>query len=439
MTDFERSAAEREAARIERERRRAARTAGGWTDPPPAPEPEEVSEQEEPEPYQQDAERPLGTRRATHAERMSRRSPAPTATRAPRPDRPRQGHAWVGRIIIVLALAAVIAVLWFVNSLFQPLGTSPHGHVTVVVPHNAGARQIGDLLAKDGVVPSGFFFNLRATLAGDRGKLYAGTYHLELGMSYGRVLTILSTPPPTIKTSELTLIEGLTRAKIDKLLRSQHIGTGYLAATRHSPLLNPVAYGAPRSTPSLEGFLFPDTYQLRDPITVPELVRAQLETFKLEFAKVNLSYARAHRLTPYDVLIIASLVQGEAQTAHDFPLVASVIYNRLRLGMLLQIDATTRYAVGNYTKPLTESQLHSNSPWNTRVHAGLPPTPIDNPGLAAIQAAAHPARSNYIYYVTKVCGHGALAFASSGAQFDALVAAYYAKRTQLHGRSPTNC
>jgi uncharacterized YceG family protein len=347
----------------------------------------------------------------------------------------------VGRIIALLAVIIAAAVVWFVVQLFQPFGTSPHGQVTVVVPQHAGARQIGDLLAKDGVVPSGFFFNLRATLAGDRGKLYAGTYHLKLDMSYSQVLTILSTPPPTVnvKTSELTLIEGLTLRKIDKLLRSQHIHGNYLAATRRSRLLNPASYGAPRHTPSLEGFLFPDTYRLRDPITVNALVAYQLRTFKLEFAKVNLSYARAHHLTPYDVLIIASLVQGEAETAHDFPLVASVIYNRLRLGMLLGIDATTRYAVDNYTSPLTESQLHSPSPWNTRVHAGLPPTPIDNPGLAAIEAAAHPAQSHYLFYVTKVCGHGALSFASTGSQFDALVAAYNAKRAALHGRSPTNC
>jgi UPF0755 protein len=455
MGDSERSAAEREAARLERERRRAARSGRGFTepapqpeavdwlepvadpfpDPPPDPETDPVGhEPDEHEPFA-DEERPLGTRRVAHGERVRRRTKAPAAPRAAGPRR----HVWVGRVIAVLALLIVLGALWFVDQLFQPFGTSPHGQVTVVVPHNAGARQIGDLLAKDGVVPSGFFFNLRATIAGDRGKLYAGTYHLKLDMTYSQVLTILSTPPPTVKTSELTLIEGLTRQKIAKLLSSQGIGNDYLALTRHSPLLDPTAYGAPRGTPSLEGFLFPDTYQLRDPITVAELVDDQLRTFKVEFAKVDLSYARAHHLTPYDVLIIASLVQGEAQTAHDFPLVASVIYNRLRLGMLLGIDATTRYAVGNYTSPLTESQLHSPSPWNTRVHAGLPPTPIDSPGLAAIEAAAHPAQSNYLYYVTKVCGHGALSFASNAAQFDAFVAAYNAERAKLHGRSPTNC
>ena len=121
------------------------------------------------------------------------------------------------------------------------------------------------------------------------------------------------------------------------------------------------------------------------------LVADQLDTFKAEFAKVNLGYARAKHLTPYDVLNIASLIEAETPTAHDRPLVASVIYNRLADGMMLGLDSTTQYATGNFTRPLTVSQLHSPSPFNTRTHVGLPPTPIDNPGLAAIQAAAHPA------------------------------------------------
>ena len=106
----------------------------------------------------------------------------------------------------------------------------------------------------------------------------------------------------------------------------------------------------------------------------------QLKAFKQHFAKLNLGYARSHHLTPYDVLIIASLIEAEAATKHDRPLVASVIYNRLADGMALQLDSTTRFATGNYTKPLTVSQLHSRSPYNTRTHTGLPPTPDRQPG-----------------------------------------------------------
>jgi UPF0755 protein len=213
----------------------------------------------------------------------------------------------------------------------------------------------------------------------------------------------------------------------------------YFAATRRSPLISFAAYGAPRRTPDLEGFLFPDTYQLVEPINIQKLVNDQLTTFRQQFAHVNLAYARSKHLTPYDVLIIASLVQGEAATGHDQPLVASVIYNRLRLGMPLQIDATVRYAVGNYTRPITESQLHNGSPWNTYVQKGLPPTPIDNPGLAAIQAAAHPARTNFLYFVAKVCGNGSSVFESSYQQFQADEAKYQRARSARGGRSPERC
>jgi uncharacterized YceG family protein len=337
----------------------------------------------------------------------------------------------------MLVLAA--AVIWFLVQLFQPLHGSPHGQVTVTIPGHSNARQIGDQLAREGVVSSGLFFDLRATLAGERDDLRAGTYHLKLGMSYGAALKILTTAPPAAKTTNITITEGRTRAQINDLLRSQGVKGSYFAATRRSPLINFPGYGASRRTPDLEGFLFPDTYQLVEPISVAKLVHDQLTTFRQQFAHVNLGYARSKHLTPYDVLTIASMVQAEAATAHDRPLIASVIYNRLADGMPLQIDATTRYATGNYTKPLTQSELNSRSPYNTRVHKGLPPTPIDNPGLAAIQAAAHPAHTSFLYFVAKVCGNGSSVFESNYKQFQADVAKYQQARSARGGKSPERC
>jgi uncharacterized YceG family protein len=338
-----------------------------------------------------------------------------------------------------LLLAAAAALIWFLIELFQPFHGSPHGSVTVTVPAHSTARQVGDELAKAGVVPSGFFFEVRATLAGERGDLRAGTYHLKKGMTYDEALKVLTTAPPAAKTTNITITEGRTRAQINALLRAQGVKGSYFAATRNSPLINFAAYGAPRHTPDLEGFLFPDTYQLVAPVSIQKLVNDQLTRFRQEFAHVNLGYARSKHLTPYDVLTIASLVQGEAATAHDEPLIASVIYNRLRRGMPLQLDATTRYATGNYTKPLTQSQLNSRSPYNTRNHKGLPPTPIDNPGLAAIQAAAHPANTGYLYFVAKVCGNGASVFESTYKQFQADATKYQNARKARGGNSPTRC
>jgi len=391
-----------------------------------------------------------GTRRVGWRERSASsgraRPSRPTASSAPlRPRRapgapPRSRRRTIAlRAAAVLVLAIAAGVIWFAVELFQPFAGPGHGRVTVRIPPRLGARQVGDLLARDGVIDSGFFFYIRATLDGDRGKLFAGTYHLKLGMSYSQVLRILTTPPPAVQVTDVTIIPGETRRQVDALLRAQGVRGSYLAATVRSPLLSPTAYGAPASTPSLEGFLYPDTYQLREPISVSALVADQLTEFKHVFAQIDMRYARAHGLTPYDVLIIASIVEKEAATARDRPLVASVIYNRLRDGYPLGMDSTTRYEFNDYNKPLTNAQLSAPSPYNTRLHPGLPPTPIDSPGLASLLAAAHPPTTSYLYFVVKPCGNGEMVFTSSYSQFLADSARYQQARSALGGRSPTRC
>jgi UPF0755 protein len=373
-------------------------------------------------------ELPSGTRRVSHREtaggspgrkpRPAKPRPAkPRPAKRRRPPTARRSHArWIGRVSSVLALILAGALIWFLFELFQPLGSSPHGSVTVEIPAHSSATQIGKQLAADGVISSAFFFEARATLAGDRGDLRPGTYHFQLGMSYGSVLTALTKAPPAAKVSELTIAEGHTRQYVGKLLREQKIKGNYVAATRHSTLLDPRTYGAHGRPPSLEGFLFPDTFKLVEPVKVSALVADQLRDFKQRFATVKLGYARRKHLTPYDVLKIASLIEAEAASASARPLIASVIYNRLADGMMLQFDSTTEYATGNFTRPLTVSQLRSRSPYNTHTHFGLPPTPIDSPGLASIQAAANPARTRYLYFFAKPCSSGSV-FATSYSQF----------------------
>jgi UPF0755 protein len=462
---FGRSTEEREAARLERERRRAGRA--GAPEPQPIPmaapapaprasfatdsEPEGDTGEYDLDHEPEEPEVPSGIRRAHWTPGSGRAARDRTEPRAPRHDRlPRRNraqgataksgrHSRIGRGVAGLALVLAAALIWFLVSLFQPFHGSAKGSISVTIPPHTSASGIGDLLERDGVVSSATFFNLRAFLSGERGDLRSGTYHLQRDMSYGAALDVLTTPPPVAKVTELTIIEGKARSQVSALLHAQGIRGDYLVASRRSRLLNPRAYGAPASTRTLEGFLFPSTYQLVEPIGVNALVADQLRTFRQRFAGVNLSYARRKNLTPYDVLTVASLIQGEAQIARDRPLIASVIYNRLHDHMPLQIDATVRYATGNYKTPITVSQLASSSPFNTYTHKGLPPAPINSPGLAAIQAAAHPAGSNYLYFVVKPCANGAHAFASSYAQFLSEVNQYRTARNKAGGRSPVSC
>ena len=350
------------------------------------------------------------------------------------PGRRRRWPAVLG----LLGLAVVAVAVWFLVSIFQPFHGDGGRQVAVTIPRGAGMSRAADVLANRGVISSAFFFKLRAKLDGTS-DIKSGTYLLRTDASYGSVLTALEKGPPPAKATNVTITEGHTRREVDRLLRRTSLQGSYLSATLRSPLLRPQQYGAPRGVQSLEGFLFPATYQVAIGAPVRALVDKQVQTFKQRFRTVNLAYARSKHLTPYDVLTIASMIEREAALDRERPLVAAVIYNRLKQGIPLGIDATIRYAVNNFDRPLTLSQLAIDSPYNTRKHQGLPPTPIDNPGLKSIQAAAHPAHVGYLYYVVKPGACNEHAFSSTAAQFAQDQARYNSARAAKGGNSPTTC
>ncbi len=247
-------------------------------------------------------------------------------------------------------------------------------------------------------------------------------------------------PPPVVK---VLIPEGKTRAQIAQIAAADGLRGSYRLASRHSSLLDPVAYGAPRGTPDLEGFLFPATYDMDPGAPVSRLVEEQLIAFRENFGASEIARAGALHVTPYQLLIVASMVEREARIPSDRSKIAAVIYNRLAAGMPLGIDASIYYAVeletgiATYTHELTEAQLHIDSPYNTRTHVGLPPTPISNPGLASIEAAANPAHVSYMYYVAGADGCGEQVFSNTLAEFEVNVAAYKAAVARAGGHPPT--
>ena len=216
-------------------------------------------------------------------------------------------------------------------------------------------------------------------------------------------------PPPPPKPLRIIFPEGFTRrdmaervTAVDAIARTKRHVSPKLSGRAYLRLTSGKARVSGFGRKPYEGFLFPATYDFFKRTPTKTLVRDQLETFGENWAKVNLRYARKKNLTPYDVLIIASMVEKEAQAPRERPLVAAVIYNRLHNRMPLGMDSTIRYALNvPPTESLHESQLQSDNPYNTRIRAGLPPTPIANPGLASIKAAAHPAKVDYLYFVRK--------------------------------------
>jgi uncharacterized YceG family protein len=202
-------------------------------------------------------------------------------------------------------------------------------------------------------------------------------------------------------------------------IRKRHV-TPLLTAARYAAAASttPRPAGFPRGR-SIEGFLFPAGYVFGPSTTANGLIQLQLGQFAKEWAKVDVGTR-----TPYDVLIVASMVERETAAPEERKLVSAVIWNRLAKGMPLGIDATLRYGLGiQGTRPITAEELKNQTPYNTSVHKGLPPTPIGNPGLPSLQAAAHPAAVDYLYYVRKP-DHRHHFFTASEAEFCAKAKEY---------------
>ena len=195
----------------------------------------------------------------------------------------------------------------------------------------------------------------------------------------------------------ITAVNAIARER--RNVRPRLRAAEYLRLTRRSRLPGELAGDGKRRI--LEGFLFPATYEFLPETTTAQLINKQIVAFEKAWAKVDLAYAKSKNLTAYDVLIIASMVEKETLAPEERPLVAAVIYNRLKAGMTLGIDATLRYGLDiPPTESIRQSQLESDNPYNTRCAGctGLPPTPIANPGLASLQAAAHPAKVDYLFF-----------------------------------------
>ena len=212
----------------------------------------------------------------------------------------------------------------------------------------------------------------------------------------------------------LVVPEGYRISEIEDKLGSVGMSKkAYARVVREAP--SPPGYG---HHVNMEGFMFPATYSIRPGERPAALVDQQLAAFQENVAKVDMSYAKSKNLTPYDVLTIASMIEREARAPGDRAKVAAVIYNRLHRGMNLGIDATILYHLGSWSSTIHQSDIDSHEPYNTRTNPGLPPTPICNPGLASIEAAAHPAHVNYLYYVA-VPGQDAQYFTASYDDFKA--------------------
>jgi uncharacterized YceG family protein len=301
----------------------------------------------------------------------------------------------VGVLVLLGVLALLVLGLREAEHRVFGGGSSPGAEVTVTIPRGASIGEIGTILAKAKVVDSASRFELEAF--GSSG-LQPGTYVLRVHDGYDRAITALEAGPPPRPTKKLVIPEGLAARDIAQLTPKVGLsGADYEAAVKRAKPPEGFLQGSEKAA-TMEGFLFPATYDVQQPPTGDELVGQQLAAFTNNFDQVDLTKAKKKNLTPYDVLKIASMIEREAVYPPDRRKIAAVIYNRLKAKMPLGIDATIQYAVGSW-EPLKASDLDIDSPFNSRKVRGLPPTPIAAPGLASLQAAADPANVDYLYYV----------------------------------------
>jgi UPF0755 protein len=388
---------------------------------------------------------PLPTTRRTAVADRQPVSRAARAQRIGRPGRPTlpptspKPRRWFRRLLALIALLVIGAALYVINSTFQPFQSEneQEGAVAVKIPEGADAGGIGRLLEQKGVIKDARFFELNATLTLRRTKLITGNYVLRRHMTNGAAIEALMQGPKVrvVKTFKVTIPEGLSRREAAPAIQESGIDGSYLKASDSSrALARARKLGAPRRTRTLEGFLFPATYDLKAGSTADDLVDKQLDAFRDNFGSINLARAHKKNLSDYDVLIIASLIERETPSDKERPLIASVIYNRLALPEPLSIDASIRYQLNDWNSPLKQSELDKDTPYNLKINLGLPPTPIGNPGLASMKAAAKPAKTDYMFYVAKP---GAChAFAETLAEHEKNVAAYEKAREENGGKAP---
>lgn len=397
-------------------------------EPPRDPEPE--PQRFEPEPQRFEPRR--GPEPAT-APVPAEREPA-AAEPIPRPA---GGAVWRRRVLALVALGVAAALVWFGLALFQPFAAEGEGEIEVEILEGETADEIANLLAEKEVISNASLFGIRLTLAGKGDEIAAGTYTLAKNMSYGAAIDALSKAPGTNQIT-VTIPEGYTLDQIAKLASDSGLeGDYHKAASKPPKGFDPSKYGA-GGAGSLEGFLFPATYELEPGSSSQDLVGQQLAAFERSIRQVDMKYAESKNLDVYDVVTIASMIDREVQVPEERELVSAVIYNRLGSGEPLGIDATLRYALENYDEQLTQSDLATDTPYNTRLVAGLPPTPIGNPGLDSLEAAANPAKVDFRFYVVKPGSCGEHVFTASEQEFEQAVADYQAALEE-QGGSPTEC
>lgn len=320
----------------------------------------------------------------------------------PRRNRRRWGLVVLLLVILVVGLAGLGGAMSYYN--WCKGAGDDRRSVSVRIPQGATGDDVVDVLSESEVIRCGGIVGRSLLTRTGRGdEIRAGTYDLTTNMTLDRALAVITAAPEPVKTVTVTIPEGYRLTQIADVVHEE-LG---VSGEKFLDLANSGDYSLPpylpEGEPSAEGFLFPNTYEFARDATKPgDVVDRLLEDFGTQAEGLPWGNAKRLGLSPYEIVVTASLIEREAVVPSERPKIAAVIYNRLRAGEILGIDAALEYIDPDPSDGLTASDLEIDSPYNTRIHKGLPPTPIASPGLDSIRAALEPADVAYRYYV--LCG-----------------------------------
>jgi UPF0755 protein len=304
------------------------------------------------------------------------------------------------RLLILLALA-LVSVLYggylLTNAVFS--GDEEDTAVTVVVEKGDTLSSVADKLEEAGVIESSTLFKLGVRLEGEDTEIKPGEYRFSPGEDSDEILETLSSGD-SISTIEVTIPEGLTLKQTAQVIEEE---TGIPAAEFEEAAKKTdyrYAFLDDPDIETIEGFLFPKRYEFEKDTDASQIVDRLLEQYLVETKDLDFEEAQDRlNLTEYELVTVASIIEKEAANDEERPLVASVIYNRIRANMPLQVDATIQYALDEPKEDLSLVDLKIESPYNTYKNPGLPPSPVASPGRESIRAALEPAKTDYLYYV----------------------------------------
>lgn len=321
--------------------------------------------------------------------------------------------------MVSLAIIFAAAYGYYNGTIYKPISLSGEAKKVEIAIDASSAGQVVETLYHAGLIKDKNTLKVFLRLSGLSSKLKAGKYEFNTGMSAAEIVNKMVRGEVKRNTIRVTIPEGYTVSDIAEVLSSKGLvdREEFLNTVKNGNFDYDFLNGLPQRSGKLEGYLFPDTYEFAKDASPEQIIKKMLDRFDDVFDEDMRNKAKNMKMTVDQVVTVASMIEKEAKVAEERPIISAVIYNRLKLGMRLQIDATVQYALGQWNEKVYTEDTKVDSPYNTYAYGGLPVGPISNPGKASLEAALNPEKVDYLYYVAKGDGSGSHAFTVTYEEF----------------------